>query len=100
MELWLHRQAECEFDEACEFYEQRRSGLGKRFRAAVVGTLREIVNDPERWPARGRFRKCLVPVFRYKIYYEFSEDRLSVVAIAHPSRQPGYWRKRISDEQR
>jgi toxin ParE1/3/4 len=100
MQLWLHKQAECEFEEACEFYERRQTGLGKRFRGAVLETLREIVKDPERWPARGRFRKCLVPIFRYKIYYEISADALNIVAIAHPSRRPGYWKKRISDEQR
>jgi toxin ParE1/3/4 len=100
MRLWLNRDAQAEFDEAVEFYEQRKPGLGKRFRSAIVRALRTILKNPERWPEREGFRKYLVPVFRYKIYYEISDDTLNIVAIAHPSREPGYWRTRISDEQR
>ena len=95
MQLWLNKAAEEEFNDAIEFYESREAGLGLKLRAAVVKALAEILKDPERSPARGRFRKYLVPIFRFKIYYEISDDGLNVVAIAHPSREPGYWKKRI-----
>jgi plasmid stabilization system protein ParE len=96
----IHAAARVEFDEACKFLEGRRPGVGKRFRRAVLETLRSIIADPRQSSPRGRFRKRLVPVFKYKIYYELSDEMLRIVAIAHPSQRPGYWKDRILDEQR
>jgi hypothetical protein len=64
----IHAAARAEFEEACKFLENRRPGLGKSFRKAVVGILRSIIADPKRSSPRGHFRKRLVPVFKYKIY--------------------------------
>jgi toxin ParE1/3/4 len=33
--------------------------------------------------------------FPYTIYYVLRPDRIVIAAIAHQSRRPGYWRKRL-----
>ena len=34
--------------------------------------------------------------FPYRILYFVEEDLLTVVAVAHSKRRPGYWRDRVS----
>jgi len=45
-------------------------------------------------PLAGEFRKRIVPGFPYNIIYRVWEDYIYLVAVAHHSRRPGYWRER------
>ncbi len=80
---------------AVRWYEQRRPGWGGRLFDAVTRTIERIQLHPEigagrtgRWPSR-RFR---VPGFPYTIVYRIREHDIYVVAVAHTSRRPGYWK--------
>ena len=33
--------------------------------------------------------------FHYSVIYRERDDGISVIAVAHPSRKPGYWLDRI-----
>jgi len=44
-------------------------------------------------------RRCLTRVFPYAILYTIEEDYILIVAVAHFSREPGYWKYRIPDEE-
>jgi toxin ParE1/3/4 len=86
-----------ELAEAVRWYEMRRSGLGGEFYDAIVRTIDLIRTQPEMGTARtGRFpnRQLRVSRFPYRIVYRIREGDIYVVAVAHTSRRPGYWRDR------
>lgn len=45
-------------------------------------------------PGRGRVRRFLLRRFAYSIVFYFSEDSIRILAVAHQSRKPGFWRGR------
>lgn len=93
--LVLHPDAEAELHSTARFYEQQVAGLGVEFLEEVRHCLRKIESTPESWPvAFGRFRRVLARRFPYTIHYEELSDRISVLAVAHQKRRPGYWRNR------
>lgn len=84
-----------ELEEAADFYDFERPGLGAEFLAAVQEALRELTDFPESYPVLlGKTRKLVVGRFPYSIMYWLDGDDIVVSAIAHQSRRPGYWRDR------
>jgi plasmid stabilization system protein ParE len=86
-----------ELAEAVRWYETRRSGLGNDFYDAIVRSIDIIRTHPEIGAARtGRFpnRQLRVARYPYRIVYRIREEDIYVVAVAHTSRRPGYWRDR------
>jgi len=92
----VHREAELELWQAVEYYEIRRVGLGLDLEQEVSRTLVDIQEAPKRWPTRRYGTRChLLHRFPYAIYYLELQDIIWVVAVAHTSRRPYYWRKRL-----
>ena len=86
-----------EFTEGIRWYEQKRAGLGGEFYDAVVRAVDLIREQPAigltlENPAE--HRQFLVDRFPYKVVYRERVDDVYIVAIAHSSRRPGYWRNR------
>lgn len=82
--------------EAAEYYENREQGLGKRFRHEIAGVLQTAASAPLLWRERkAGYRRVNCPVFPYYIAYVIREDCLVVVAVAHGSREPGFWHDRL-----
>jgi toxin ParE1/3/4 len=42
----------------------------------------------------GQTRKFLLRQFPYTLVYRVQGEVITVIAVAHQSRQPGYWAKR------
>jgi len=67
----------------------------------VDETILAIANDPLRFPIyEGKrlsrpFRRALVPRFPYIVVFEAREEEIVIVAVAHASRDPGYWEHRL-----
>lgn len=91
----FHPEASEEVLEAARFYESRQEELGTRFLDALQKALDTIEYDPYIWKAdkMGR-RKYLVWKFPYIVIYKVLSSRLYVLAVAHTSRKPGYWKSR------
>jgi len=60
------------------------------------GRKNGIVEFPESAPeiASG-IRKCVLRKFRFSLIYSIERDSLLVLAVAHQSRRPGYWFRRV-----
>jgi toxin ParE1/3/4 len=85
-----------EYDQAGNYYAQRESGLDLRFIVCVEDTIELILQDPYRWPPFDEdVRRCLTRVFPYAILYTIEPDFILIVAVAHCSRDPGYWKHRL-----
>ena len=88
--------AEVELVEAAEYYDSEREGLGRAFLDAVRATEQRVRRNPELWALRlGAVRSCRVERFPYRLHYVDEQDRIVVVAVAHTSRRPGYWKDRL-----
>jgi toxin ParE1/3/4 len=99
-DLTAHADVWREFDEAAEYYERQRAGLGRRFRLAVEEAFDRIRRQPRRYPLLpgSDHRKCLVAKFPYKVVFVDRDDDVWVVAVAHHKRKPGYWAYRSQDD--
>ena len=97
MKMPLHPAALEELIEAVDFYESRQPGLGGDFFGEVEAGVDAILDAPERWPlihhANG-VRGYLLSRFPYRLCYRRFGKQWQIVAVAHTSRQPDYWRER------
>ena len=82
---------------AIRWYEAKRRGLGGEFYDAVVDAIDLIRANPEVGSFRsGRLahRRFALTRFPYTIVYRVRETDVDIVAIAHTSRRPNYWKNR------
>ena len=90
---------------AGDWYEERRSGLAMKFAADVGRALDVIAEAPftwPRWPGVRReveVRRFLLAAFPFAVAYliQPDRDRAVVLAVAHTSRRPGYWIRRLQE---
>jgi plasmid stabilization system protein ParE len=93
--LDLHPAVRDELDEAHDWYEQRRPGLGRDFLDEVARVLAEIAANPGRYGiADGDIRAGQLKRFPYAIYYRELTDRIRVLAVYHTARDPSRWQAR------
>jgi toxin ParE1/3/4 len=95
----FHRAASVEAGAAVDWYNERLAGLGDEFRAELGATIERIVEGPLVWPLSAydrRARWCSLSRFPYSIVYVVAEDgSVTVAAVAHARRRPGYWMRRV-----
>ena len=44
-------------------------------------------------PKPSKFRRSFVNGYPYVIIYDVEDEQVSIVAVAHGSRMPGYWER-------
>jgi len=98
--LRIHRLAEDELADAASWYEARRSGLGVALLDLIDKALETITSGvlptspvPGVKSVKGA-RRILLRRFPYSIVLYERQNDIVIVAFAHNSRRPGYWRSR------
>jgi plasmid stabilization system protein ParE len=92
----FRRAARAEFDEAADWYDQRRTGLGPTFTAAVQRVLDRIADQPDFYAVVwADVREALVAGFPYAVYYREESRSLLVFSVFHTSRDPTIWQDRV-----
>ena len=87
--------AQAEYDHAVQWYHGRSPAAAISFEVAVERALAAIAASPEGWATVGKVhRRYLVDGFPYSIVYRATASAIIVVAVAHGSRRPGYWKRR------
>jgi plasmid stabilization system protein ParE len=100
VKLRINAEVEAEVFEAAAWYEDRQPGLGDRFFETVSGTIDSIQAYPHRFArvetvrTSPTVRRAQVEGFPYTVVYEAQPDEIVILAVAHMSRRPGYWRGR------
>src|SRR5690242_1389596 len=92
------RAAAEEMTEAAAYDEDRRPGMGYRF----LGRVQLAVARAEAFPWSGHawsarhpdVRKLATKGFPYHVVH-VTEPVLTVIAVAHAKRRPGYWMDRL-----
>ncbi len=96
MVLEFSLEAMAELDCVTGDYEVKSAGLGVRFRNEVERACEGITQFPYLWmERRGGFRRVNLPGFPYYITYVILDELLLVLAVAHVSRHPDYWKNRL-----
>lgn len=91
--------ARAELDAAVMWYrDHRTAGVAEMFLADISDTILQIAELSEAWPVSRsdpRVRVRYLRRQRYGLFYVVESDAVTIVAIAHTSRRPGYWLDRI-----
>ncbi len=79
-----------------DYYDSKAEGLGWDFLVEV----RSVAMDAARNPGRGspysrHTRRRPLRRFPHWLVYIPSLQGITIVAVAHPSRKPGYWTDRL-----
>ena len=96
----FHPEAAEEYLAATQYYIEHASALiATAFVAEVEAAIHTLRTHPTRWSVieDPQIRRYLMTRFPYSIYYrwETENDRVSIYAVMHTSREPGYWRERL-----
>jgi plasmid stabilization system protein ParE len=89
-------EAQTEFDEAFDWYEQQRAGLGVDFLACVAEVLEHIGSLPGAYEVVFEsVQRAIVRKFPYLILYKVEPGQVVVLAVFHSKRDPQVWQDRV-----
>ena len=93
-----HVEAIREADSAAAFYFKNDPMVLHDFLTVLERVMAEIQAAPHRWPREGRTsaQRRQVKRFPYTVFYLNEPEKIFILAVAHTSRRPGYWKTRIS----
>lgn len=96
MKYWLHPEAEVDLREAAEHYRER---AGSSLSHSLFAEFEHSVNLLLQHPGLGAIwrhgkRRHVMRRFPYSLIYAVLADEIRILAVAHHSRRPGYWRDR------
>ena len=82
--------AEIEVADACQWYEKRKSGLGKQFLHEFDYCIKLISNNPYLFAVNfsEKYRFGLLKKFPYSVVYRFDGETVYVISVFHQSRNP------------
>jgi plasmid stabilization system protein ParE len=92
--LRLHPAAQLELAEITAYYEAESPGLGEAFLAEARHAFAQLGAFPEAFPIRyGHVRVRVLAAFPYSVHYSLLGEDVLILALAHHSRRPFYWRE-------
>lgn len=98
MNHWLHEEAEAELGEAAVYYAEHASrSIAEAFLVEFSRVI-ALLETNQRLGARKEAEMRAYPFHRFPyslVYRESDSDGPQVYAVAHQSREPGYWQGRV-----
>ena len=101
-QIKIGKDAARELEEAAAWYENEQPALGEKFIDAFESAL-ELLGDtsPPLTPCLGDAgsigaKKLILHKFPFSIIVYEREELMIVVALAHHSRKPSYWKGRVN----
>jgi len=87
--------AEEEMTEAALFYEAVSSRLGTDFLDDVQRAINRLCDYPQAGEViTSGFRRTLLHQFPFNLIYAIEQNVIVIIAVAHQSRRPDYWKSR------
>jgi plasmid stabilization system protein ParE len=97
-----HPEARAELRAAARWQESRERGVGQRFLRQTRQAWRSIKASPGSWRKHPDWERDDVVVrmrsvakYPYDIVYSATDAEIVILAYAHGSREPGYWKQRV-----
>ncbi len=95
-ELIIEPEAELDLEQAVNWYNKQRPGLGLEFLERVEEVFDRIREKPEIYSViRRTARLALVRRFPHVVCYIFDGNTVSVMAVFHGHRDPNVWQDRL-----
>ena len=96
----FHPEASTEYLEATRYYLDHASPLvAAAFVAEIEAAIKSVLALRVAWRVveEPEIRRYYLKRFPYSLYYrwEIEHDRVSIYAVMHSSRLPGYWHHRL-----
>ena len=94
----IEEEAEREFAEAVDYYDEREPGLGQQFARDVRAVFKTVCKTPERFRLHSRLtRKAAILDWPYAIYFAIKPETREVVIITvwHGARSPTELQRRL-----
>jgi len=97
MKVKFHPEARVDLREGRAFYRKRSPIAAIAFSHAIDHGIDSIAEAPLRYAAAdyGTREFVLPRRFPYTLVYKLKADSVVIVAVAHHSREPEYWRHRV-----
>jgi len=98
MRYSFEKEAREEFLGQISYYRNKDVGLSRDFVEKLKNTVQRILEFPEAWQKiddKG-VRRALVEQFPFAVLYKYdkSNRHVTIFAIMHTKRAPGYWQNR------
>jgi plasmid stabilization system protein ParE len=95
MRVDFYLAASQEVEDAQAWYEKRSALAAVAFLRELSIAVDRIREAPMRYAAAEHgTRRILLQRFPFTLYYRIAADVVTIVAVAHQKRRPGYWRSR------
>jgi plasmid stabilization system protein ParE len=97
----FHPEARAEFLAEVDYLNGEQPGLGDEFEQALYATADMIGMWPQAgatWPDLAtniEVRSLGIRRFPFRVVYINEGTPFTVIAVAHTSREPGYWKHRV-----
>jgi len=96
MNYEFHPEAELEVIESAAWYESEVPGLGLEFGEEVERVIELLLENPDLGAAvDGDIRHFVLRRFPFSVIYAVVGPSIYILAVAHGSRGPGYWKSRL-----
>jgi len=97
MTVFFSAAAETQMEEAYDYLEKQREGLGDNFAMDVTAGVHQIAGHPLRWPEiEPGFRRYRTHKFKYSLIYRIRNNQAEIVSVWHWARRPGAWRSTLT----
>jgi len=98
MRVKFHPEAREDLREGRAFYRHRSPLAAVAFAKEVDTAISRIVEAPLRYSESDYGTRSFTFPWRfpYTLVYTMRGSRIIIVAVAHHSKEPGYWRHRVS----
>ncbi|HTJ43209.1 MAG TPA: type II toxin-antitoxin system RelE/ParE family toxin [Kofleriaceae bacterium] len=90
----MHALASREVQDARAWYAARSDDIALRFHAQLRQLFGRIRSFPRAYQLRRRHHHAPMSDFPFTVVYRVIDDEVIVIALAHQSRRPWYWRGR------
>jgi plasmid stabilization system protein ParE len=100
VEIQFHPEAAREYRVSLRWYAAKSRRAAERFERAVERVLDQIREQPTRYSFYDeQHREAALARYPFSIIYRvLPTGDVQVVAVAHASREPGYWEERSEGE--
>jgi hypothetical protein len=98
MNVRFLKVAQLDLDNAVDFYNTERDGLGLEFLWELFAAIERIKQFPDAWqPFYKGTRRCRIKRFPYGVIYVHDGDLILIFSIAHLHRPPEFYLKSINE---
>jgi plasmid stabilization system protein ParE len=88
---------ERDIEDAFDWYESERVGLGLEFLDELRATYERIEASPLKYEVlKFDIRRALTRRFPYAVYFVAEHEKVTILAVMHAARDPVRWQKRRS----